>query len=948
MQSWQPFLNNRNKDLLMTFTTKNVTLSIAIVLAAFTAGYAQSIPLDKQVRTGKLSNGFTYYIRHNEEPQKRVELYLINKVGSVLEDEDQQGLAHFMEHMNFNGTKHFPKNELIDYLQKAGVRFGADLNAYTSFDETVYQLPIPTDNASMFSKGLKIMRDWAQEATLDPKEINAERGVVLEEERLGKGANDRMKRQYLPVLLNHSRYADRLPIGKDEVLTNFKPDVIKRFHHDWYRPDLQALIIVGDVNVDDAERMVKEKFSDLKNPVQERKRTEYTMPLAGVSQFKVVTDKEETSTSLEVLFKHRTKKLKTEQDYLTSIKKSLFNEMLNNRKTADLAKENNPAFTGVSIGIGGLLGNVDMLSFSVSAKPARLQQSFEQAWTVFERVKKYGFSDVELNRAKQNYLRQLQSSLSEQGKTASVSYVKEYQSLFLNDEASPGIAWEYRFSKGQIPAITLADINNLMQEYLSSRDIDVIVSAPEKDKNTLPDSVAVQKWIHKINTTDIKPFQEDPINEHLLTNVPNTGKLISKKEIPALGITQLTFNNGVKVILKPTDFKNDQIIYGAFSPGGTSLYDGSDYDVAANAGGLISRMGLGKLNPVQLSEVMTGKVAASGANIGPRSSTIRASASSQDLESALQLTYLEFTAPRKDTTLFKTTMDGAIAGLANRYADPNQVFADTISYVQGNYNYRSAAPTAERLSKITLNRAYDIYKENFADASGFTFVFVGNFAPESITPLLVKYLGSLPSANKSVRARDLGIHIPAGKISKKVYKGTENKATVRMVLSGSYIYSPLANLELKALGDILQIKILQQLREAEGEVYSPQVQTAYNKLPQNRFAINIAFGCAPKNADHLISLVERELTRLREQGPEVEDILKFKASYEKNLELALKDNAFWLNYLLSQYENGESELEIQGTQNQLAKITVAALKQSAQVFLSGKNEIIFELLPESN
>lgn len=924
---------------------KKLILTATAGLAGFVA-MAQSIPPDPAVRTGKLGNGFTYYIRHNEEPKKRVELYLINKVGSVLEDGDQQGLAHFMEHMNFNGTKNFPKNDLVDYLQKAGVRFGADLNAYTSFDETVYQLPIPTDNPAMFGNGIRIMRDWAQEATLDPTEIEKERGVVLEEERLGKGARDRMSRQYLPMMLNHARYADRLPIGTDAVLTKFKPEVIKRFHHDWYRPDLQALIIVGDIDVNEAEKLVKEKFTDLKNPQNERVRTQYTVPLTGKSQFLIVTDKEETSTDLQIMMKHQAPELKTEQDYITSIKQNLFNQLLDNRRLAELTKESNPAFTGMSAGIGGLLKNIDMLSYSVSAKEGRLEQSFAQTWRVMERVKRYGFTQAELDRVKQSYLRGIQTSLNEQGKTPSTSYVKEYQRLFLAGEASPGIAWEYQFTKDHIGMITLADITNLMTEYLSSKDMDILVSAPEKDRNSLPGAAIVQNWIARVSQEDIQPFKDDAVIKPLFAVKPQAGKVVNKEIIAQLNITKLVLSNGVKVILKPTDFKNDQVIYGAFAPGGTSLYEHTDYDVASNAGGIMNRMGLGDFSMVQLNNLFTGKVASSSATIIARSSTIRGGAAPLDLEAALQLTYLQFTAPRKDTLIFKNTINNAIAGLANRYASPANVFADTISYVMGNYNYRSAGPTAERIGKITLERSYDIYKERFADASGFTFVFVGNFKPETITPLLEQYLGSLPATHQVVKPRDLGIHIPAGHIVKKVYKGTENKATVQLVFSGDYTYSPEANLQLKALGDVLQIKVLQQLREAEGEVYSPQVQTSYNKYPHNRFALTVAFGCAPQNADHLVSMVEQEMKTLKEKGPDADDIQKFKAQYQKNVELALKDNGFWMNYLLNQYENHEDPLQALDTDKLLQKIDSASLKQAAQVFLSGHNMITFQLLPE--
>ncbi|OKS88747.1 M16 family metallopeptidase [Mucilaginibacter polytrichastri] len=922
------------------------TAITSIVLCSFLSAQAQTIPADPAVRTGKLANGFTYYIRHNEQPNKRVGLYLVNKAGSILEDEDQRGLAHFMEHMNFNGTKHYPKNELIDYLQKAGVRFGADLNAFTSFDETVYQLPIPTDDPAMFGTGLNIMRDWAQEATLDPPEIDKERGVVLEEERLGKGARDRITRQTFPVLLNHARYADRLPIGLDAVLTGFKPAVIKRFHHDWYRPDLQALIIVGDIDVNEAEKLVKAKFADLKNPANERPRTPYTIPLTGKIQFLAVTDKEQPDVSLDVIMKHEAPALKTEQDYLNSIKSNLLNNLIDTRRNAQLARLPNPAFTGVSMGIGGLLNNLDMFSFTVNVKQGQLQQGFAQAWRVLEGIKRYGFTEKELNRAKQNYLRGLQNAVSEQGKTPSVNFVKEYQNLFLHGEASPGITWEYQFTQDHIKGISLADITALMNSYLQSKDVDIIVTAPEKDKGGLPDSAIVSGWMNAIGEEKIESYREEQVVKPLLSDFPKPGKVVSREEIPQIGVTKLTLSNGLRVLLKPTDFKNDQIIYSAFSPGGTSLYDGTNFDAASNAGSLMSLMGLGSFNSVQLSQVLTGKVARSSASIGVRSENINASTTPQDIETALQLTYLQFTAPRKDTLMFKNTMDKAIAELATRYNNPNQVFADTINYVMSNYSPRYAPPTEVRLKAITLDRIYDIYRERFADAANFTFVFVGNFTIEKLQPLLERYLGSLPTTHQHEQPRNLGQHIPTGLLDKKVFKGLENKATVRVVLSGDYHFGPVANLQLKALSDILQIKILQHLREAESEVYSPQVSEGFNKLPQNRFAIIVQFGCAPRNVDHLVSLLQDEIKKLRENGPEADDIEKFKAQYQKSLEQALKDNSFWSAYISSQFENQDDPLQVQDLLKNANQIDAASLKQAAQVFLSGKNMITFELLPQ--
>lgn len=921
--------------------------SMALVCLALQSA-AQVIPLDPAVRSGKLPNGFTYYIRKNDEPKKRVQLYLVNNIGSILEDDDQQGLAHFMEHMNFNGTKNFPKNELVDYLQKAGVRFGADLNAHTGTDETVYELPIPTDDPTLLGNGLKIMRDWAQEALLDPKEIESERGVILEEERLTKGAKDRTARQYYPMMLNHSRYASRLPIGIDSILINFKPAVIRRFYHDWYRPDLQALIVVGDVDVNTVEKLIKSHFSDLKTPDNKRPRIAYTIPLNGQNQFLAVTDKEMSGTSLQIMYKHKAAELKTEADYLQMMKTSLFGQMIAARRFSEISRLNNSAYSNMGMSIQPLLGGAEAFVFNVEAKEGQLPQAFTQSWSFLEKLKRFGFTQQEMDQAKKSYLRSFASALDEKDKTASVNFVTEYKDLYLHGLAAPGIEWENAFVKKHIEEIKLADINNVLKDQLSETNHDVLILAPEKDKSSLPDSSTVVAWIDAAAKAPLQPFKDEQVTGKLLASLPVPGKVIEKKMIPEIGVTTLRLSNGITVILKPTDFKNDQILFRGFSPGGTSLYDDAEYDNAANAAALISRFGLGNFNPSQLSQVLNGKVMNVTANIGLRSQTINGGSSVADLETALQVTYLQFTHPRKDTLLFKNILNTSKDGIRNRYADPASVFTDTINHVMGNYSYRFSPPSPEKLDKINLDEIYKIYKDRFADASGFTFVFTGSFKPEAIIPLIEQYLGSLPALNRHEKARDLGIHIPQGQLVKRVYKGTENKATVRLVYSGSYNYSPENNQLLNALGEVLQIKVLQHLREAEGEVYAPQVQTSFSKYPKSRFAVIVSFGCAPKNADHLIEGVAQEMDNIRQKGILPEDIQKYKASYTKNVELALKDNSYWMNYLAGQYENGENVLEVLDVEKTLAKVTPENLKKAAAVFFKADNRIQFILLPEKD
>ncbi|WP_316825950.1 insulinase family protein [Pedobacter miscanthi] len=924
---------------------RNCFLGFLAFLCLGSPSEAQIIPLDQSVKTGVLPNGFTYYIKKNTEPAKRVQLYLVNNIGSILEDDDQQGLAHFMEHMNFNGTKNFPKNQLVDYLQKSGVRFGADLNAHTGFDETVYQLPLSTDDPGLLLNGIKIMRDWAQEATLDPEEIDKERGVILEEDRLRKGASERMSKKYMPMMLNNSRYALRFPIGTYEVLTKFQEPVIRRFLQDWYRPDLQALIVVGDVDPDQVESQIKASFSDLKALSPKRERINYKIPLTGKKQYMAVTDKEMAGTTLEIIYKHQAAELKTEADYLKLIKRSLLSQLISSRRYMEISRQDNPAYNNMSIGIQSFMGGLDMFVFEVSAKQGQVQQAFSQGFGFLEKIKRFGFTQKEFDQAKQSYLLNFENTLREQDKTASVNFVNEYKEHFLHGTAAPGIQWEADFVKRHIPEVQLSDIMAILNEYLNSADVDVLVLAPEKDQSTLPDSATVDAWIKAAGNMKVQPFVNEQVNAKLLAVLPKAGKITAEKRLPEMGITQLKLQNGISIILKPTTFKNDQILFKGFKAGGTSLYDDEQFDDAFNAGALISRFGLASFNPNQLKELLNGRSVNVVSNILSRSEVVTGSSSVADFETAMQVAYLQMTKPRVDSVLFKNIISSAKENLRAHQSDPVTNFTDTINAVLGNYVYRAMPSTPERLDKINLQQVWKIYRERFADASGFTFVFVGNFDPEKIKPLLAQYLGALPDLKQKHRAKDLGIHIPEGRITKKVYLGSENKASVRLVYSGDYPYSPQNNLFLKALADILHVKVLERLREAESEVYSPSVQASYVKYPQNRFSINVVFGCAPKNVDHLITGISEEMDKVLKGGITEVDIQKFKASYAKNVELALKDNSFWLNYLAGQIENNEPLPEVLDHSVILDKINAENLQQASKIFFDQKNLIKFILLP---
>ncbi len=872
-------------------------------------GFGQALPLDPAIRVGKLPNGFTYIIRRNTEPAKRVQLYLVNKIGSVQEEDNQRGLAHFMEHMSFNGTTHYPKNDLVHYLQKSGVRFGADLNAYTSFDETVYQLPIPTDSPALMQNGLQIMRDWAANATLDPNEINDERGVVLEEKRLGKGAQERMRDKTFPVILNNSRYSERLPIGTDSVLNHFQRPVILKFYKDWYRPDLQALIVVGDINVDSMEKKIKALFSDLKNPVNERPRVKYTIPLAGKNQFIAVTDKEFPYTVFEVLIKMKSMPQGSKEEYIESVKRGVYNEMLGVR-LAELSQKPNPPFIQAGADASKFLADLDAFTVFMVAKPGQLEKSFTSVWELIQQVKQFGFTEPEFERAKEAYISNLESAVREKDKRNSEQLVQEYTRYFLVNEPSPGIEVELQMSKDYLSTAKLQDINALSAQFIADKNRDLIIMAPQKDSASLPTEATVNGWISAVAAMKLSPYNDQFKKEDLISETLVPGKVVSENKIEKIGVTELTLSNGVKVVLKPTDFKNDEIQFQAFSPGGTSLYNDGDFQSAANATDIVESMGLSHFTPTDLEKLLSGKKLGVGTFIAERTEGLGGSATPKDLETALQLVHLYFTSPRKDTALFNNYIEQSASEIANRYNDPKNVFADTVAAVLGDHSVRRTGPSLKKLQEIDLDKVMKIYQERFSNAGDFTFIFDGNFKVDSIRPLLEKYLGSLPSASQKETARDLNIHIPAGIISATAQKGKDPKAVVRLVISGDYTYSPEANMQLNALSQILQIRITDRLREKEGGTYSPNVRVSYNKYPANRYAYTIQFTCAPANMEKLIAAAKDEISKMKTEGVTELDITKFNTEESRQLELQMDDNAFWLSFLSKQYENGDDPLEV--------------------------------------
>jgi zinc protease len=934
-------LNNKLKEIFSGDNLLQKTIDIAD---------DQFLPLDTAVKTGKLANGFTYYIRRNTTPKNRVTLYLANKAGSILENENQRGLAHLMEHMNFDGTTHFPKYELINYLQKSGVRFGADLNAYTSFDETVYQLPLPSDDPEILKNGLQIMRDWAQSALLDSAEMMRERSVVLEEKRIGKGAGERMNRKYLPVLLNGSRYAERVPIGLDTVLDNFKPGTLREFYHDWYRPDLQALIVVGDINVDQMEKTIKEKFSDLRNPVDERERPKYSVQLSGKNQFAIITDKDKTRTILQVLIKHKSDELKTADDYRKYITKGLFNSMLSERLGDLSANKSDPPFTNASAGIGDILGGLDAFSVECVAKPGEMQRGFKAVWLEIERIERFGFTQTELDRAKASFLTQKESSMADLKTTDNNYFVREYLQYFLKGIASPGLSSEVEMTKAFLPVITLESMKKLVDEYIQMDNRDIVVMAPEKDILTLPDEQKVEQWMADVANEKITSYKDSFSEKKIYSKKPVPGKIVNERKLESIDATEWTLSNGSKVILKKTNFSANTILFRAFAPGGSSSYNDRDFESARMAPYISFKSGICNYRYGDFIKFVSGKeMLVFNASIENYMTKFQGDASIKDMETYLQILHAQFTQPRFDQESFNGFINSEKISISNSSHDPKDIFSDTVQAIISNHSIRSAKYTTATLSDVDLEKCEKIYNDWIrGNVSNFTFIFSGPLDMEKMRPLVEKYIGSLPAADNHRHLKDLAIHPPAGKIIKTLYLGTEPKSTVSLTFSGSYNYNPESNKTLKALTEVIQISLLQRLREKENGAYSPSARISFEKIPEQRYRLRIGFDCAPENVEKLVAAALEEVNKIKISGPDTESLEKFKAEDRRNNELNWKQDFTWVEYIQNQILNHEDLNEVNNYKKILEKVTRESVQRAANQYLRDDNLIQLILKPEAS
>jgi zinc protease len=910
---------------------------------------SEQLPIDPMVKIGKLPNGLTYYIRKNTRPEKKVELRLIVNAGSILEDDDQQGLAHFTEHMAFNGSKNFQKNDIVSFLQSIGVEFGADLNAYTGFNETVYILPIPTEKKENVEKGFQILEDWASTVAFDNAEIDKERGVVLEEERLGKGAEDRMFRITYPKMFEGSIYANRLPIGKPEILKSFKPEVIKRFYKDWYRPNLMAVAVVGDLDPAEAEKLIRQHFEKLKNPAKERPRNLADVPGRKKSEGIVVTDKEATNPVVEIYYSYKKAKDETTVgDYRDYLVRRLATAMLGQRMNELTQKANPPFVFGASNMSSWARGYEGYSSFAYVAKSgpdAAIQALVQEN----ERARKFGFTAAEMDRTKKNLLKGIERAYNERDKTESASLVDEYVRHFTDKEPIPGIENEFNYHKEFLDGITLQEVNQYAAKTIPPVTDDklVVLTGPEQVDFKMPTNAELLAMTESAAKTEIKAYEEKVIASSLMDKLPVAGKITAEKENKDIGTTELTLSNGVKVILKPTDFKNDQVVMAASRFGGQYLYDAKDRFNAEFASTIVTQMGAGQFSPVDMRKVLAGKNANASPRLGALSESVNGQCSAVDVETMLQLTYLYFTQPRKDDELFASYVTKQQALYQNMTSDPQFTFQDSIMKVlYKNHPWAPKLPKPENFSKIDQQRALDIYKERFGNANGFTFVLVGKLDLAAIKPLIATYLGSLPSSDKTSTFKDVGLRPAKGPLKKEVKKGTEPKSFIRLFWNGEAPYSEDEQFKLQALAELMNIKLIETLREDLGGVYTGGMYANLNKYPYSNYNVGVSLPCGPENVEKIITATLAEIDKVRTSGPQEADLNKVKETWKQQYLVNVKDNNYWARQLIQSVEVGSNPAGILNYEKRVDALTVKDLKDTANKYVDTKNYVQMVLNPE--
>lgn len=927
-----------------------ISLSAAMLLSigviAQGIDFNTPVPTDKNYRVGILENGMHYYIRKNVTEKERADFYIAQNVGAILEEDPQNGLAHFLEHMAFNGTQNFPDKKIIEYFESIGVKFGRNINAFTSLDETVYNLgDVPTNRASIVDSALLVLHDWSGFITLKGEEIDAERGVIREEWRTGRGADRRMYKELLPTIYKGSQYGKRDVIGDIDVINNFDHQVIKDFYHKWYRPDLQAIVIVGDIDVDKIEAKIKTLFADIPKRVNPAPRPFYEVSdnVAPIVGFAVDAEARNTRVNISYMRPATPIAEKNVGYYRNGLIKKLVSTMMGARLN-ELTQKPNPPFVYAGSNIGSLVRTKDQYMSIAIAKNGQSLDGLGALVRENERMKKFGFTASELGRAKSDFLSRLESQFKEKDKEKNQKYVWECVNQFLEGEPMPGIEFDYMFASGMLPTITIDELNAFAKTLVTDNNMVISITGPKKDDVKMPTEQEVLASIAAVKAEPIEAYVDQVSNKPLVEKVPTPGAIVKTVEDKIFGTTEFTLSNGVKVVVKKTDFKADEIVMEAFSKGGLSLVSTADLPSATLACDLVNAAGVGEFGSVELEKMLAGKVVQVRPTIGNTSEGFSGSAAPKDFETMLQLVYLYATQPKIDEASYASFMDRMKAYFANVSADPRSAFRDSISATTYGHNPRVMPMNVDFLNKVDYAKAMKIYKDRFADASDFVFVFTGNINMDESKKLIETYLGGLPSIQRKEVAKDNGVYPVKGKVTNYFTKTLNTpKTSAYITYTGKADYTLENILAMDAIESILSNRYLETIREKEGGSYGVGVRGSVSDFPKPSFSILMSFDTDPAKKDKLIGIIHEEVKSLMTNGPTEVTLAKAKEHFIKSFETSVRENEYWTNVIRTKYENNLDEYT-----NYLKVVnglSVAKVKEVANKMFGQKNFVEVVMSP---
>jgi zinc protease len=923
---------------------------VALLLLPTARGWGQDLaaplPLDPAIRTGTLPNGLTFFIRKNARPEKRVLLRLAVKAGSIDEADDQRGLAHMLEHMAFNGSAHFKAGELVSYLESVGARFGPHVNAYTSYDETVYMLDLPTDRDGVVRRGFEALSDFGGRATLDTKEIDKERGVVIEEWRGRLGAGTRMQQPQMAALFGKSRYTDRIPIGTPETLRTFKPDRLREFYRKYYRPDRMAVVVVGDIDPMAMEALVREHFGTLRARGKGARPASPIPPHAD-TRYVSVSDPEAQGSSVSIIHKHPMQTLRTAAEYRQSLVRGLMHQMLGAR-FAEIARRPDAPFLRAGSGDDEFGRTVEAFSVSARVQDGGIDKGLAALAEELSRVRMHGFGEAELERAKRSTLAAYERAYNERDKSESGGYASELISYFLAGDAAPGIETELQLARKFIPTITAQEIGTLARQLVADHDRVVLATSPQKDGLAPATEAALRAALKSGEDTPVTAWRDEVSAKELMAKAPTPGTITSRREIPELGVTVLSLSNGVEVWLKPTDFRNDQVIFTSYARGGTATASREDYLDATFSTSLIGIAGVGGFTPVELGKLLAGRIASASPYMSDYTDGVSGSSTPKDLEVALQLTHLFFTAPNTDPTAIDLMRRRLQANIANRDQSPGSVFGDRVRSINTLDHYTAKPLRAEDIAKLNPERMQAIYKQRFANAANFTFFFVGAFKVDDVAPLLATYLGSLPSkGSRDAQTGQLHLQFPAAVQRETVNKGREPRSQTIISFFANTGLEELEVHRLRAATGVLQNRLRDILREELGGTYSVGVGYSDTSPEPGYGTTSVQFGSSPDNVEKLTSAVMTELDRLRREGPTAADVDKAKQAEKNDLQTSLRQNGYWLNSLQTMHLLGRDPLRINQRMERADSLSVENVHAAFKKYFPAERYTVVTLMPES-